>query len=439
MVRVPALVAALLAALWLCSCESGDSPITGDGDDSETDVLEESAQEESGWVLPGEFAALDPAICTLSEPVDLRGFEASFTSPASHSLVADRAFPLLVLMSRLPEIPAAMQADATLDGLAAARAQAWDDLDNCAGGCACILEALGFTPDESAGIATALGALDTTLASSMRASGNFTRYTPQDDPTLVAQAWNEHYQGLAEAFERFCNEAGVQTVAAAVQQTDPGLTPLFFEPLLWLTVRVMEDIGRDEAARYEPLADQENKAAVTRLASVNFDNYPFAAIVNPGQGPDEDGIALDPAGAERSDLGAARLKAGLAPFIITSGGHVHPDRTTYCEALQMKRYLMETHGIAEDHILIDPYARHTTTNLRNVSRLALRYGMPPEKPLLITSDIFQSPYIGALGKRCEQELFYQPWRSMEHLSDNDNCMVISPVSLHTAPGDPLDP
>ena len=54
---------------------------------------------------------------------------------------------------------------------------------------------------------------------------------------------------------------------------------------------------------------------------------------------------------------------GKAPLILVSGGYVHPNQTPYCEAIEMKESLVRDFGIPSDAILIDPHARHTTTNL----------------------------------------------------------------------------
>jgi len=89
------------------------------------------------------------------------------------------------------------------------------------------------------------------------------------------------------------------------------------------------------------------------------------------------------------------------------------------------------------------HARHTTTNLRNASRLLYRYGVPTDRPLLVTSDFGQSLYIGhwhgMFGPRCQDELGYLPWRSLVPLSQYDTCMRPAAVSLHADGRDPLDP
>ncbi len=219
-----------------------------------------------------------------------------------------------------------------------------------------------------------------------------------------------------------------------------GTAPLWFEPLERLTVLAMRADGRDEAARYEPLAENENGAARARMATIDWSAYRFGAIVVPGQGPEDPDIELSPLGAQRCDVAVERWRAGLAPFLVTSGGHVHPDRTRYSEALEMKRYLMEHHGVPEDAIFVDPYARHTTTNIRNTTRMLLHYGLPPDTAVLVTSDVGQSWYMAWLLKpRCERELGYVPWRGAASLGPTDSCIRSSPEVLYLDASDPLDP
>ena len=257
----------------------------------------------------------------------------------------------------------------------------------------------------------------------------------QDAAHALNMGWNEHVAGLATATVH-----GLLTDVAATSAGRP-----FFSPLLRVVLGGLEADGRDEAARYEPLAAGENAAVLARIRCIDFSQYPFAAIVVPGQGPNDLDHPLDPNGRVRADQAAARLAAGLAPLIALSGGHVHPDRTPYSEAIEMKRYLMATYAIPEAAILVDPHARHTTTNLRNVGRLLYRYGVPADRPSLVTSDQFQTAYIAAagatqvFGKRCLDELGYFPYRGLKPLDRLDNCWVPSADSLYADARDLLDP
>ncbi|AWM35194.1 hypothetical protein [Hymenobacter nivis] len=82
--------------------------------------------------------------------------------------------------------------------------------------------------------------------------------------------------------------------------------------------------SRDEAVRYEPLTGGPNAAPTAAVACTDWARYPYSVILVPGSGPEQPGVALDSAGARRCRLAAARYRAGQAPFIVVSGGHVHP-------------------------------------------------------------------------------------------------------------------
>jgi hypothetical protein len=60
-------------------------------------------------------------------------------------------------------------------------------------------------------------------------------------------------------------------------------------------------------------------------------------------------------------------------------------QTPFNEAIEMKKYVMEKFKIPEKSILVEPYARHTTTNFRNTARLVFRYGIPADLKALVTS------------------------------------------------------
>ncbi len=94
-------------------------------------------------------------------------------------------------------------------------------------------------------------------------------------------------------------------------------------------------------------------------------------------------------------MAVKRYRQGLAPLLLVSGGAVHPKRTPYNEALEMKKELMNVYGIPARAIIVEPHARHTTTNFRNAARLVYRYGIPADKKvrfcLFIYSDILYLP------------------------------------------------
>ena len=107
----------------------------------------------------------------------------------------------------------------------------------------------------------------------------------------------------------------------------------------------------------------------------------------------------------------------------------------------MKKALIASFGIPAEAIVVDPHARHTTTNLRNAARLLYRYGMAFDRPALITTDPGQSGYIENPGfaTRCRTELRYLPFRSLKRTSAFDLEYLPSLDSLTQDATDPLDP
>jgi len=221
---------------------------------------------------------------------------------------------------------------------------------------------------------------------------------------------------------------------------DP-LDMLFFEPTLRFSVRLLQSNSRDEAGRLWPLRTGENAHAVEAIVLTEWARFPYSVIVIPGAGSEVANVSLSPWGRERLRLGALAYRSGKAPFLLVTGGFVHPSQTPYCEALEMKRYLMEIYAIPATAILLEPYARHTTTNLRNASREVFDYGLPSDKPMLVVSDEVQSNYIESATflDRTRKELGYLPVTLGKRLSPTELEAMPSARSLYVDAGDPLDP
>jgi hypothetical protein len=275
----------------------------------------------------------------------------------------------------------------------------------------------------------------------LRPSGAFNAYAELSDADLIKAAVVEHIKGTRTAIAAFAPELELSKVLAALAAARSAPSPVpFFHRTRAFAVAIMSASARDQAALYEPLDKGENAAALATIPSIDWAKYPFAADVIPGLGPTDDS-PLAEGGRARADLAAQRYFAKVAPLIVLSGGHVHPDRTKYSEAIEMKRYLVEKRAVPASAILVDPHARHTTTNLRNASRLLLRYGVPAERPVVVTSDIFQTLYMVGrpFAVRCRDEIGYEPWRAFVSLSTTDTCMIPTRRSLHVGPSDPRDP
>lgn len=217
--------------------------------------------------------------------------------------------------------------------------------------------------------------------------------------------------------------------------------PLFFQPSLRFALHLLDLNQRDEAGRLEPLERGVNATVLHRIPSIEWKKFPYSVIVVPGYGPEKPEWALAPEGKLRLELAARRYKQGKAPLIMVSGGYVHPNQTQYCEAVEMKKSLVADFGVPADAIIVEPQARHTTTNLRNAARLIYRYGIPFERMALITTDSYQSSYIesDAFTKRCADELHYQPGKIGQRASEFDLDFTPAIDSLQIDPMDPLDP
>jgi hypothetical protein len=216
-------------------------------------------------------------------------------------------------------------------------------------------------------------------------------------------------------------------------------THLFFEPALQAALTYLEVNEREDAAADEPMISTANKLAFDRIKSVKWSNYPYSHILVPGAGPEDLLTPLSAEGMLRCRLAAIEFQSGKAPFLVVSGGNVHPFKTKYNEAREMKRYLITKLHIPANAIFIDPHARHTTTNLRNDARLIFRYGIPFTKPGYIVTSKFQNDFIWTMAGRCQKELHYVPYKLGRRISDTALEFYPLPESLQIDADEPLDP
>lgn len=421
----------LVLALFACKSDPVQTP-PPDEDAGPTDTL----------------PTTDTSACALPDAIDLGGFSSAYVPPKSGSIQQDKAFAFATLLESDPALLAALSNDTTVEAIRVDReARLRGAAAKCTTNVACYRAELGFTAEETKAIADALPiALASSLASlastKLRPSGSFIVHATETDAALLSSAWTDAARDLDATFDAYAaslDGAALAALVADVSSAHPEALP-FFRPLVLVDLAALAAQKRDEATRYEPLATGENAAALATLPQIDWKAYPYSVILVPGLGPDKLDFALSPGGAQRCDLAARRFRAKLAPFILVSGGHVHPDRTPYSEAMEMKKYLVSQKGIPASAILVDPHARHTTTNLRNAARQIVRYGIPADRPALVTSDRFQSIYIAvALDERCKNELGYLPYRVVKAVTPNDTCMMPNPLSLQVDGRDALDP
>lgn len=296
------------------------------------------------------------------------------------------------------------------------------------------------------------------LAAEMRRSGNWIRDAKQSDTGLIRKGWEEAAEAENKLIQHFTTNKGFRYAdidsASLAPESEKGRAfmqgvlakaskdslRLFFQPGLSVALYMLKGNKRDEAIRFEPL-DSTNRDAYARLKHTHWKKHEFAAILILGAGPDDDS-AMNSTGRERCQQGALAWKQGKAPFIIVSGGFVHPFQTPYCEADQMKKYLIHDLGIPSDVIIMEPHARHTTTNVRNASRILIRRGVPLEIRVLTISSplhilVVASPLFAA---RCLNEMGYVPYKEMKPGKNKYECsFALNEDVLQIDATDPLDP
>lgn len=200
---------------------------------------------------------------------------------------------------------------------------------------------------------------------------------------------------------------------------------------------------RRQASDYEPLQQPSyNAPSYNMIASTQWEKYPYSAIFALGDGPKEKGVEISTGSRLRASIAAILYKQGKAPFIFVSGGKVHPYHTPFCEAIEMRKFLIQNFTIPFSNIIIEPHARHTTTNLRNIGRIMIREGFPINKPALVTSsDKSVIDYIMSekFNKRFIKELGNVPYRLGKRISDNAVEFYPLPSALIINPLEPMDP
>ena len=395
----------------------------------------------------------------LERPGFDRNYKLSLPKP-----VSDKNFYLLSLFQRNPSVRKLLSQSKSLKQLAAAKASALKKAPGC-NDVNCFDQLVRFDGPAIEAVADELQTLANRrefklLAKrELRPSGVFIRYNNQSDAQMLIAAWKDAANGLNRILsvyglgedprykdiDRVSYDVATETyrnlLKAKIAEIKFARTPLFFEPTLNFALKLLEINRRDEAGRYEPLAQGENKAAVRSLSKIRWSDYPYSFILVLGSGGRDLTTRLSPIGAQRTEVAAQLFLQHKAPLIIVSGGHVHPMQTPYCEAIEMKKYLMAKYKIPETSILVEPHARHTTTNFRDAARLAFRYGIPTDRTALVTSseDHIASSAREEFRTRNLNELGYFPVEYIKQISPVEAEFKPSVACLFFDANDPLDP
>jgi len=213
------------------------------------------------------------------------------------------------------------------------------------------------------------------------------------------------------------------------------------DPSIDFALALLDVSDRTDAIGFEPITGGLNAAAAKRARGLDWSRWRYSALILTGVGPETPDAALSPYGKYHVRLAADRFARGDIAFILLTGGRAHPRATRFTEAEQMRSALIERYGIPAEAILIEPYARHTTTNLRNATRVLAAVGAPLDRDTLIVCNPGQSETIAspAFAQRNRTELGYEPGTVGRRLSPTELEFRPSPKSLRIDPRDPLDP
>jgi len=384
------------------------------------------------------------------------------------SIVAAKNYYLLTLLQEDPAARLLISNDTVLATLLRNKNQQLSaSIHECKNEIACFTEPIKFSEEEIgqvsvrlSGLYTNSNALGRLVREHLIPSGNYILFQQLPPKEFLVKAWEQDAHGInfvigVYAEGKKANYPAIDSIAFNVKGAGYSrlLTSLdylvlneckdkklFFLPSLTAALRLLELNEREQAADYEPMNKGENKAAFDRIRTIKWDAYKYSVILIPGAGPEEPTVALSAEGMIRCRLAALQYQKGMAPFIVTSGGKVHPYKTKYCEAVEMKKYMVEKLHVPANAIFIDPHARHTTTNMRNTVRLMYRYGIPLAKPAMTCTTHGQSTMVeSTLLARCMKELNEAPYRNGLRLSETE--MEFYPLleALHINPMEPMDP
>lgn len=400
-----------------------------------------------------------------------KGYDKNYHFLTSGNITADKIFYLTTVISQSPDVMRLIAENSDLAAIYKTKRNSIHGIAtaNSTPGVDSVYGLFKWNRQDSVNLDQAMRSMyktnpvpfDQLINNHLRPSGYYQRFVTLDNIDFLMRAWGQYLKGINYIIDQYglgkkmrypaidsaSYDAHGEYYSYMIDQLFNFLDEkaadmnTFYEPSLAVSLKLMDANDRDEPARFEPLEEGENKAAAKKVKQTDWNKYTYSAILVPGEGPELPTEPLSLGGKIRCELAAARFKKGIAPFVILSGGYCHPFHTSYCEAIEMKKYLMSKFGIPENAIIVEPQARHTTTNFRNGGRLMIRYGMPVDKKAICVTASDQAAGIASKGfdNRNMKELGYLPYKDKEQIAIHE--IIFYPVieCLHTDPFDPLDP
>jgi hypothetical protein len=386
-----------------------------------------------------------------------------------NNFTQSKNYYLLTLFQNIPSVQQLLAKDTTLQRITSQRIKGLHLLPtDCQNSITCFTEKMEFSHAEIQEISNRLGdlyadnnALGKLVSEHLIPSGTYILSQKLSNKEQLIKAWEQDIEGINFTISVYVegqkpNYPTIDSISFNVKKRNYSQlvddlsktiyeetknASLFFEPSLKAALLSLEINERNQVADYEPMAFTVNKLAFDRVKSIKWNDYKYSLILIPGSGPEEPETPLSAEGMLRCRVAALRYFEGLAPFVMVSGGNVHPFKTKFNEAIEMKKFMIETLHIPVNAIIVEPHARHTTTNMRNAARLIFRYGIPFDKPCITSTSKSQSMYIQELNldKRCEKELKHVPYRKGKRLSETEAEFYPMLEALQINPLEPLDP
>ncbi len=397
-------------------------------------------------------------------------FDPGYTFVKSNSSVQDRIFYFFTLLEEVEGVALAIEADAEFSQLLADKKEKVSiTLTNSNATLETYANALKFSDAEITSVFERLEALvpeskdlQQVVDKHMIPSGFFQQFSEIDDKCRyvqltfmeAAEAVNNiidvygrgldpRYPDIDKVSHNVNSSEYLDLLAQAFREIDEDQHTLFFQPALQFALKLLEINDRDEAGRYFPMEEGINKLAFDFLQTIDWEGFDYSLILVLGDSPNSPGDLpnISVGGMNRADHGAALFLSGKAPLIVFSGGHLYPVHTVYSEAIEMKKYVMDKYNIQEKFILVDPHARHTTTNMRNTGRLMFRYGIPIDKKAIVSTSVSHSGYVASndILTRSVNQIGHIPFELFGRLSEFDLEFKPKIEVLHLDASDPLDP
>ncbi|MCE4566607.1 YdcF family protein [Maribellus sp. CM-23] len=398
-------------------------------------------------------------------------FDRSYSFLKSGSYVQDRNFYLLTLMQELSNVSSELEKDTMLSEIKESFMSKVESLANNHNSTVVqVVDNLRITKEEMNDISSYLGDLvdtstnlDMLITKHARPSGVFQKYASVSNGRMLELAWIDACEGINNIIREYVlgeeprdkvsdgpaydvnSEEYRQKVLEIIMKMvqDKTSLSLFFEPALHFSLELLELNNRDEAGKYEPLEDGENREVVAYIPSINWDDYPYASILVLGDSPNSSGddVRISESAKIRVKLAADRYHNQKAPLIIISGANIYPFQTPYYESVEMKKWMIKYHNVPGKAIVVEPHGRHTTTNLRNGSRYIFRYDIPADKKSIVTATESHIDYVVSNNyyNTCFKHFGYMPVELKNRISINDVEFLPKVIALHADASDPLDP